>query len=421
MNAEQEPAARAGGDVDIPAAPIRLVVEDDDLRRSRVTVFFRLLLVIPHAVVFALWSGLAYVFALINWFAILFTGRPVSGLHELQVHYLRYFSHVDSYFTLLAEPFPGFGGEPGSYPIALEVPDAHPQNRWKTAFRLVLALPALMLGGAMGAGGVFAGGGTVRVSLGVIGAAAFLGWFASLVRGSLPQGLRDLLAYAISYSAQATGYLLLVTDRYPNADPLAVQYARPAPDHPIRITAHDDLRRSRLTVFFRLFLFLPHLIWLMLWGIAALFAALANWFVTLFSGRSAPPLHRFLSAYLRYGIHVSAFLYLVANPFPGFTGEPSSYPVDVTIAPPERQNRWKTGFRLILAFPATMVVSVLSNALTLVALFSWFTGLILGRVPPGLQHLGVFALRYQAQVNAYVFLLTDRYPFSGPSLELPRD
>ena len=61
-----------------------------------------------------------------------------------------------------------------------------------------------------------------------------LGWFACLVRGRMPQGLRDLGTYAVGYGAQATGYLLLVTDRYPTSDPAAVEPARaarpPGPD-----------------------------------------------------------------------------------------------------------------------------------------------------------------------------------------------
>src|SRR5207244_613246 len=126
-----------------------------------------------------------------------------------------------------------------------------------------------------------------------------------------------------------------------------------------------------------------------------------------------------IARYLRYSIHTSAFLLLLANPCPGFAGETGSYPVDIEIGPPERQNRWKTGFRLILAFPALMVGSGLSNAAGLVALFGWFVGLFTARMPRGLRNLGLFALRYQAQVNAYVWLLTDRYPFSGPTQELP--
>ena len=66
----------------------------------------------------------------------------------------------------------------------------------------------------------------------------------------------------------------------------------PATTHPIRLAVTDDLRRSRLTVFFRLLLALPHLIWLALWGIVASLAAIVNWFATLFVGRSPDGLHR---------------------------------------------------------------------------------------------------------------------------------
>ena len=418
MNGEH-PVAPGSAETEAPVKPIRLLVYDD-LRRSRLTVFFRLLLALPHIIVLALWSTLAYILAFINWFGLLFTGRPIRGLHKLQVHYLRYLTHVEAYLNLLADPFPGLAGEPGSYPIDVHLPEAHRQNRWKTGFRLFLALPAVLLVGALSSGSLQGGGGGLRLALGIVGTAAFLGWFAALARGTMPQGLRDVLAYGIGYSVQVAGYLLLVTDRYPNADPLAVDYPQPAPDHPIRITGHDDLARSRLTVFFRFFLALPHLIWLALWGIVALFATVANWFATLFRGRSPDALHRFLSAYLRYQTHVFAFLYVIANPFPGFTGARGSYPIEVEISPPERQNRWKTGFRLILALPAGMLSGALGNAFTLVAIFGWFTGLFLGRMPAGLERLGCFALRYQTQVGAYLFLLTDRYPFSGPSLDLPR-
>jgi hypothetical protein len=162
---------------------------------------------------------------------------------------------------------------------------------------------------------------------------------------------------------------------------------------------------------------LPHLVWLTLWGVAVVFTVVANWFVTLFAGRPADALHRFHGAYLRYLTHVSAYFDLVANPFPGFTGRPGIYPIDLQIAPRQTQNRWKTGFRIILGIPALLLASAIGSALGLVALFGWFVGLFTAKMPPGLRNLGVFALRYQAQVYGYLFMLTDRYPFSGPSLE----
>jgi Domain of unknown function (DUF4389) len=426
----EEPAAPPPGEP--PATPptadagphgerARIVVRDD-LQRSRLTVFFRLILAIPHFIVLALFGVLAFVLAVISWFAILFTGRSVG--YGMQVRYLRYWTHVYSYVYLAANPYPGFEGEPGSYPIDAEIPpEDERHNRWKTGFRFVLIVPALMVASALGVIGSLGGsyGNYYSAALAVYGllpTVAFLAWFACIVRGRMPPGFRDLAAYCLNYGVQLGAYFLLITDRYPTSDPLYPDYGDQSPDdHPIRISADGDLRRSRLTVFFRLLLWLPHLIWLLLWGVAVFFAIIANWFVTLVAGQPAEGLHRFNAAYARYLTHNWAYIYLVANPFPGFIGQLGSYPLDLRIAGPERQNRWKTGFRIILAFPALIVNYALNGVLGLVALLAWFVGLIKGEIPIGLRNLGVFALRYNGQVFGYVALLTDRYPFGGPSLE----
>jgi len=62
-----------------------------------------------------------------------------------------------------------------------------------------------------------------------------------------------------------------------------------------------------------------------------------------------------------------------------------------------------------------MLAAFLGGPLSLVALFGWFVGLILGRMPEGLRNLGAYCLRYSAQTYAYVLLLTDSYPYSGPT------
>ena len=53
--------------------------------------------------------------------------------------------------------------------------------------------------------------------------------------------------------------------------------------------------RSRLTVFFRLLLAIPHFIWVILWAALALLTAFANWFAVLITGRTRRPFHRFFS------------------------------------------------------------------------------------------------------------------------------
>ena len=185
--------------------------------------------------------------------------------------------------------------------------------------------------------------------------------------------------------------------------------------HPIRLVVTDDLQRNRLTVFFRLILAIPHLIWLTVWGIVAALAVIANWFATLVKGQSPEGLHNFLATYLRYQTQVYAYVLLLADPFPGFGGKPG-YPIDIEIDPPGPQNRWTVGFRLILAIPAYIVSGILGYLNRALAVFSWFIALAMGSVPEGLRNFAAFALRYEQQTAAYSLLLTGRYPSFNVSL-----
>ena len=396
------------------APPVRLVVRDD-LVRSRLTVGFRLILAVPHLLWLLLWLVLATNVALANAIAALVSGKPSPMLHRFLQAYLRYAVHVGAFVGLAANPFPSFTGAPRSYPVDLEIDPPAPQRRWVTAFRLILGIPAFLLADSLVGFGASLAGGAATFSGGVAGTVAFLAWFACLVRARMPEGFRNLQAYALGYAAQVGAYLFLLTDRYPNSDPALYEALNTYRVDPIGLEVDDDLRRSRLTVAFRLILAVPHFTWLLLWGVAVFFASIANWFATLFKGRSPDSLHRFIAAYLRYQTHVYAFVGMVANPFPGFVGRAGSYPVDLEIDPSRPQSRRVTGFRLILAFPALLVAGALSTPATLVAIFGWFTSLFTARMPVGLRNLGAYSIRYNAQTYGYAALLTDRYPFSGPT------
>jgi Domain of unknown function (DUF4389) len=180
--------------------------------------------------------------------------------------------------------------------------------------------------------------------------------------------------------------------------------------HPVRLLVNDDLRRSRLTVLVRVFLAIPHLVWFWVFSLAAFFVALANWFVTLITGRPQAAMHDFLARYARYSTHLSAYLGLVANPFPRFLGRPGSYPVDLELPAPERQERWTIAFRLVLAVPGLVFAYVFGAVIVVVALVGWFVALAIGRMPKGMRDLSAYCLRYRAQTLAYVILLTSRYP-----------
>ena len=398
----------------------------DDLRRSRLTVFFRLLLAIPHFVWLLLWSIAAFLAAILNWFVTLVRGTPQAGLHGFLAAYVRYDTHLFAYLTLAANPYPGFTGEQGSYPVDVWIPGPERQSRWTVAFRLVLALPAIVIVALLGPSpGVFGGDPDAEdvvlafVPGGLLGFPAFLAWFASLVLGRAPHGLRNFEVWGLRYNAEVASYMFLLTARYPNTDTVLPADAGAPPEKPIRLRVEDDLRRSRLTVFFRLLLALPHFVWLWLWSYAALVAVFLSWLVALVLGRVPAPLHRFLAAFVRYGTHVYAYVFLAANPFPGFTGTAGTYPVDLEIDGPAPQRRLVTLFRLVLAIPAVLLQWALLVLAFVAAFFGWFASLVTGRMPGGLRNVVAWYLRYSSQTTGYFFLVTGRYPYSGPPVEEP--
>ena len=362
--------------------------------------------------------------SVIIWLALLFEGKAPRSLQRFVVAYLRYSVHVSAYLYLAAGPYPPFGGGEG-YPIDLEIEPSSRQSRGRVAARLVLAVPAILLAAAVGGGSWFvntscatsrdtgAGWSTGWSVGGLAATAALLAWFASLARGRTPRGLRDLIVYAIGYTAQVVGYLLLVTDRYPTSDPARIVPDTALPPHPVRLELTDRLERSRLTVFFRFLLTIPHLIWLILWSVLAVLAVFVAWLVALVIGRVPLPLHRFIAAWVRYTIHVMAFLFLIGGPFPGFVGAAGSYPVDLAIDPPVRQRRLVTLFRGLSRSPLS------------------FSG---GRTRrrSGSRHCSAGGRRSSrggcrrvcatsvrsgfaiGSVSSYLFLLTDSYPYSAP-------
>ena len=202
-------------------------------------------------------------------------------------------------------------------------------------------------------------------------------------------------------------------------------------EHPVRLVLADDLERSRLTVALRLILAIPHYIWLSLWAIAVIFAAIANWLCALALGRSPAPLHRFLSAFVKYVTQLYAYLRLAADPYPSFDA-PDGYPVDLLIAPPARQRRLTVLARALLATPALLLAAALTGETGpqlgrsasgfglvtglsgTVAVLGWFVCLARGGMPRGLRDAAVWGLLYGARVWAYALVLTDGYPDVDP-------
>jgi Domain of unknown function (DUF4389) len=162
---------------------------------------------------------------------------------------------------------------------------------------------------------------------------------------------------------------------------------------------------------------IPH--FLILYGLQLVARAVAviSWFAILFTGKLPEGLASLLCLYIRYNNRVGAYAGFLREEYPPFAfdtaaPDPGNYPPVRTAFAPELENRNRVtvGFRLILAIPQIVVVAVLGIAAFVVWLIALFAVLFTGRWPEGLRTFVVGYMRWFTRVEAYVGLLTDKYP-----------
>jgi hypothetical protein len=79
--------------------------------RNRLTIFFRIILAIPHVIVLGLISIVAFFAYVIAFFAVLFTGTWPAGLRNFIVGLLRWNTRLNAYMYLLTDTYPPFSLE----------------------------------------------------------------------------------------------------------------------------------------------------------------------------------------------------------------------------------------------------------------------------------------------------------------------
>lgn len=170
--------------------------------RSRLSVFFRILILIPWMIVAFFYAIGAYIATIIAWFAIVFTGDYPKALYDFNAGFVRFSARVNGFYYLLTDEFPSFGGgEDPDYPIrTLVEPPKAEYSRLKAFFRIILLIPVFILTYVMG------------LILGVVGVIA---WFVLVFTGRLPEGLYKPMRIASAYMVKALGYHLLLTEDFP--------------------------------------------------------------------------------------------------------------------------------------------------------------------------------------------------------------
>ena len=172
--------------------------------------------------------------------------------------------------------------------------------------------------------------------------------------------------------------------------------------YPVALEVDYVAKRSRLTTFFRILLVIPLEIVALVYGIGALLAVVAAWFVLLFTGRWPAGLYEFVGGVLRFTMRLHAYTFLAPD---------DSYPVRVRVAPPQASySRLKVLLRILYVIPAYIIAYVLTIFSELIAIVAWFVIVIIGKQPAGLQNALVFCLKYVTGASALMFLLTETYP-----------
>jgi len=87
--------------------PVKLEVVYPE-KLSRLSTFFRFLLIIPQVIVLYFLGIVAGVIIFISWFAILFIGKYPRPLFDFMVGYFRWSIRVTGYSYLLTDKYPPF-------------------------------------------------------------------------------------------------------------------------------------------------------------------------------------------------------------------------------------------------------------------------------------------------------------------------
>ena len=195
---------------------------------DKLTTFFRLLWIIPIAIILGLISGsgqtvtntvtvneagevisrvsrsaggLAGGLAVATALMIVFRQRYPRWWFDFVRELTRFSSRVSAYLCLLTDQYPSTVEEQSVH-LEIDYPDVeHDLNRWLPLVKWLLAIPHYLV-------------------LFFLGIAAFfvtiIAWFAILVAGQYPRSLFDFVVGVGRWALRVSAYaFLLVTDRYP--------------------------------------------------------------------------------------------------------------------------------------------------------------------------------------------------------------
>lgn len=205
--------------------PARLQVDYPE-KLDRTTTFFRLLWIIPIAIILGLLSGagqnntvylnaagevikrsrdasggLVLGLAVATALMIIFQQRYPRWWFDFARELTRFGARVGAYLALLTDQYPSTVEEQAVH-LDIDYPEVKTDlNRWYPLFKWLLAIPHYIVLAFLAIGAFFA---------------VIFAWFAILLTGKYPRSLFDYVVGVGRWQLRVAAYVsLLVTDRYP--------------------------------------------------------------------------------------------------------------------------------------------------------------------------------------------------------------
>jgi hypothetical protein len=196
--------------------PAKLSI-DYPVRCDRLTTFFRLIVIIPIAIIlwmladhcgtesdcrdwYHIFTGVGFVFGP-TVLMILFRKKYPRWWYDWNIALLKFETRVSSYFALLTHEYPSTDEEQAVH-IEIPYPDVEKDLlRGLPLIKWLLVLPHVIVLAFLGIAAIVC---------------VIIAWFAILINGTFPRELFDFVVGVMRWSMRVTAYsVLLTTDKYP--------------------------------------------------------------------------------------------------------------------------------------------------------------------------------------------------------------
>jgi hypothetical protein len=184
------------------------------------------------------------------------------------------------------------------YPARFDVEYPERLSRWKIFVKWLFAIPHFII---------------VVLLQGVAWVLVLVAFFSILFTKKWPRGLFDFMVQIQRWTMNTVVYAFtLQRDEYP-------PFSGEAGEYPVRLDVDYDEDLSRLLIFVKWLLALPHLIILAFLEIAAYVVVFIAFFAILFTGSYPRGMFDFVTGVLRWHVRVYAYAYwLVTDRYPPF-------------------------------------------------------------------------------------------------------